>query len=184
MTADMGEAIISYSHKNMAVAVAVQAELEAQGWRTFRDETSIEIGDSLAPELADAIDRADLFVAVVSSDYVASKVCMLELTQAVDRKFTDDPGRLVPLKLGTVKMPKILNGVKYVKVAAGEEAAAVDAVLRNRRFADQVTSAARPVGESVSTPTVAPAGGLEAGVEVARVAVRYARELETLAEIG
>jgi hypothetical protein len=127
------QAFISYSHLDRVVAVAVHAALEQRGLHVFRDETGIEAGEPLPRAIAAAIDRADLFIALVSAAYIASEPCRWELDQAISRRFGDEQFRVVALKLDESPIPSTLRASLYVELNAGREADAVDAVLRRRQ---------------------------------------------------
>ena len=126
-------AFLSYSHADKATVVAVQAALETRGWQVFRDETAIEAGEPLPRVIADAIDRADLFLAHVSASYIASRPCQWELDQAITRRFGEERFRIVALRLDNNPVPAALRASLYVDVTRGAETAAVDAVLQRRQ---------------------------------------------------
>jgi hypothetical protein len=174
---------ISYCHVDKVIAVALQEELERRGHEVFRDETGIEAGEPLPPVLAEAIDKAELFLAVVSKDYVQSNPCNWELSQAIARKFGDDRLRVVPLKVGDVSMPPMLSDVLFVPIDPQDTSAVVNQVLRKRREIEQRDQAARPVPADLASNPDAPRAGDISQRELVREAVRYARELETLAQI-
>src|SRR4051794_12167179 len=72
---DQPAAFISYCHQDEEIAIAVQAALEGHEWFAFRDQTDVLPGDPLPRELAEAVDRAELFLAIISDDYTASRAC-------------------------------------------------------------------------------------------------------------
>jgi hypothetical protein len=176
-------AFLSYCHVDKNIAAAVQDAMERRGWKVFRDETDIEAGESLSRTVAAAIERADLFIAVISADYVASKPCNFELDQAMGRKFGDDSLRVVALRVGEPEMPAVLRYSLYVPISSGAEDSAVERMLRARRDVQLVEHA----GRLPRTSTADTIGGAIAAEpsqrDLVREAVRYARELEALAGI-
>lgn len=173
-------AFISYCHANREIAIAVQAAIEAAGWAAFRDETDLQPGAPLPASLATAIDEADVFVAIISDAYNQSAPCLWELNQAVARKFGDNPLRVVGLRVGGAEVPALIRGDLWVALEPGSESAAVAQALRTQRLALLTESAAR---ELTDQPSADPEPTQPTQRDLVREAVRYARELEALAEI-
>ncbi|MGZ8692295.1 MAG: toll/interleukin-1 receptor domain-containing protein [Gaiellaceae bacterium] len=67
-------------------------------------------------ELAEAIDRSDLFIAIVSEACKASSACMWELHRAVARRFGDDPLRVVPLRVGDLRLRRMTEQLQGIQV--------------------------------------------------------------------
>jgi len=53
--------------------------LEKKGIFVFRDDINLQIGDSVGSELIQAIERSQIFIAVLSRNYASSTQCLQEL---------------------------------------------------------------------------------------------------------
>jgi len=55
------------------------AALQRKGIFAFRDDTKLQKGESIAPELIRAIEGSQIFIAVFSKNYASSTWCLREL---------------------------------------------------------------------------------------------------------
>ncbi|HEY9494785.1 MAG TPA: TIR domain-containing protein [Intrasporangium sp.] len=79
---------ISYSHRDLAAALTLEAGLERAGYHVFRDhdrESGIPAGSRWAQELFAQLDRAQVVVFLASDDSLASQWCHTEVAVAVAR---------------------------------------------------------------------------------------------------
>jgi hypothetical protein len=53
--------------------------LETKGIFAFRDDTNLQKGESIGPELLQAIERSQVYIAVFSRNYASSTWCLQEL---------------------------------------------------------------------------------------------------------
>ena len=58
--------------------------LKQKGIFTFRDDKRLEQGTLIAPELSRAIKESRIAVVILSSDYVSSRWCLVELANIVE----------------------------------------------------------------------------------------------------
>lgn len=65
---------------------ALYAALVQAGIRTFRDDTSLEIGDEITAGLHIAISNSQKFVVVLSENYARSAWCLNELVDILNRR--------------------------------------------------------------------------------------------------
>ena len=84
------DVFLSYSHKQETEAKSFVAALrkQAPGLRLFYDRTSIPPGEQWIRLISDAVQQANTFVAILSPDYSASRVCWDEFQCAKLKEYT------------------------------------------------------------------------------------------------
>lgn len=73
---------ISFSHKDVAYAELLSSLLKERGYETWIETDAIGAGDSWDNEISKAIDDSDLFISLISDDYLHSGYSMVELGAA------------------------------------------------------------------------------------------------------
>ncbi|MCB4802204.1 hypothetical protein QO001_001465 [Methylobacterium brachiatum] len=79
---------VSYSHANATQQAKLQihlAQLKRDEVETWVDER-MEAGDRLSTEISRKLREADIFVALMSPEYIASRWCQLEYNRAMGRR--------------------------------------------------------------------------------------------------
>ena len=93
-------AFISYSHCDEEVVLRLKqhfAQLERDGLVEWFYDRKLLPGDELHGEISDKLDQSDLFLAILSADFIASKYCHdVELKRALERH-AEGKLRLVPV---------------------------------------------------------------------------------------
>lgn len=78
----MGRIFISYSTKDLDLCEEFKSHASAltagRGFHLWRDRDDIGPGGDWKQALFDAVDRADVLVALVTADWAASKWCQWE----------------------------------------------------------------------------------------------------------
>ena len=64
---------ISYSHRDANFVRKLASELETMGMKIWRDEKSINVGDSVVTEIHNGIDNSKYFAIVVSKNSINSE---------------------------------------------------------------------------------------------------------------
>lgn len=106
----MPSSFISYRHSDGDwVWERLKPVLEAAGIEVLIDAERFQAGRGVVGQMDATQDLADLFVPVVSEDYLASDYCQHELKRAIaaDPKFTD--GKVIPIRRDDVDWPKKLR---------------------------------------------------------------------------
>jgi len=118
----MSDVFISYAHENRDFVERLRDALQEQRKDGWVDWDRIPPAAPWMAEIKEAIDQADVFVFVISSDSVASKVCVQELAHAVGRN-----KRIVPVLLtevDTASLPSPLPELNWVLLREGDNFAA------------------------------------------------------------
>ena len=84
---------LSYARDDAEVVRALRAAIEARGWTAWMDQVSIPSASEWMAEIRRGIESADGFVFVLTPSSVASRMCRVELSIAVDLS-----KRLLPLR--------------------------------------------------------------------------------------
>ena len=118
------DAFVSYSHQNMAQEqVLERAVREADpDIRLFVDRSGLETGVDWQQRLQQSIDRSRRVVALLSPQYLASKVCQEEFNAAVARTTSADAGVLFPIYLYSAPIADRFTAVQYHDCREGSEA--------------------------------------------------------------
>jgi hypothetical protein len=111
-----GRGFISYRRKDgdaLAENLKTRFETELPGWSFFLDFRSIEAGDDFKSSINNALDGADVVIALIGMDWVGQQPPMLqprifqnddlvrhEIVRALDRK-----ARIIPVLVNDAKMP-------------------------------------------------------------------------------
>src|SRR5258706_16385772 len=99
-----GNAFISYSHKDTAVAERVQTALEQQGIKVWRDEKEILPGENFVMKISAGLAASDTVIFLISPDAVHSNWIVEEYSTAV--AISNGPTKPV------VIIPVLIKGVK------------------------------------------------------------------------
>jgi len=96
---------ISYSRRDAAFALGLQARLNDQGWGVWLDTEKLQTGQRWREEIVQAIAGCDFFVLVLSSRSIQSENVVKELSLA---ESSNKP--ILPLMIEPVEIP---NSMKY-----------------------------------------------------------------------
>lgn len=96
---------ISYSRRDAAFALGLQARLNDQGWGAWLDSEKLQTGQRWREEIVQAITGCDYFVLVLSSRSIQSENVVKELSLA---ESSSKP--ILPLMIEPVEIP---NSMKY-----------------------------------------------------------------------
>ncbi len=121
----MTPVFISYSRRDQPFVRQLAARLKAAGRESWVDWEGIPPSAKWMDEIRAAIDGASAMVFVISPDSLASAVCAQELEHALAVN-----KRLIPVVARPASpVPPALAELNWVNFAAGDEAAALDALL-------------------------------------------------------
>lgn len=135
MSAPVPEAsvFVSYQHADKPLARALAAGLDAEGFRVWIDEGEIKIGDSLFDSIADALDRVDFVLALMTPGSVRSDWCQKEISLAMTGEVSRKGVTVLPLRVGGVDVPATLKGKLYLDVDPGDVPAAAKKIVKDMR---------------------------------------------------
>ncbi|KAL3016988.1 hypothetical protein AAZX31_06G247900 [Glycine max] len=71
--------------------------LSQNGIHAFKDDTHLPKGESIAPELLQAIEESRLFLVVFSKNYASSTWCLRELAHICNCTIEASPSRVLPI---------------------------------------------------------------------------------------
>lgn len=109
---------ISFSHKDENVCVALAKALRGDNHEVFIYEDSISIGESILDKVTESISIADLFIAVITKNYLDSNWTQTELSAAVLR---GKGINLFPVVVGDLFVPDSISDIRYLKVDKPED---------------------------------------------------------------
>jgi formylglycine-generating enzyme required for sulfatase activity len=124
---------LSYASQDRAQVEPIRQALAAQGHDIFFDREDLPAGESFDDRIRDAIERSDLFIAVLSPDTVDAGSYTLNEVDMAARKWPNASGRVLsvllrPMDLAT--LPAYLKSVTLLQTEGHLPAAVVDAVHR------------------------------------------------------
>jgi len=109
---------ISYAHLDKGIARGLARELRSAGLKVWIDEGELRAGDSIIVRISEAIAEVEFVIALVSKNSVESQWCQKELSLAVNEGLSQGRVRVLPLRLGEVKMPPSLQDILYLQLGS------------------------------------------------------------------
>ena len=123
------DVFISYSRANVQESEAMEQALRESrpGIRIFVDRQEIDIGSPWQPEIFENLDRCRKVVALLSPDYLGSKVCKEEFNIAWIRSRETDTDVIFPVYLYTTALPTYMKYRNYFDCREGDQAKIAEA---------------------------------------------------------
>jgi hypothetical protein len=120
---------ISYSRVNAKESEALEQALREcrPGIRIFLDRKEIDIGSAWQPEIFESLDRCRKVVALLSPDYLGSKVCKEEFNIAWIRSREMEEDVIFPLYLYTTALPTYMKYRNYFDCREGDRSKIAEA---------------------------------------------------------
>jgi hypothetical protein len=106
---------IAATGRGKTVARAVTKQCKALGADTWLAENDLSGGDNLESEIIREIEKADLFLVVISKDFGNSSWIGKEIAVALQRSSGLTP-RVVPIVLRGVQLPEALCGLEAIRM--------------------------------------------------------------------
>ena len=131
---------IGYAHQDRDLARDIWHGLERRGCRVWIDQGELGPGDSLLERIRDALATVDFMVILISEWSVRSSWCQHELEIAMDRKQGDSRITVLPIRVGTVDLPRTLRGMfaPQIDPIASEQAVDDLSTVIDRRLRELV----------------------------------------------
>ena len=108
---------ISHSSNDKKFVRRLKDDLIENGFETFFDEDSLELGDSLKERLDVALDEADFFIIILSSHAVKSDWVKYELAEAVKLFANRTLKKIIPIKYRECEIPAELEKLLYTDLS-------------------------------------------------------------------
>lgn len=123
------DVFISYSRVNAHESEALERALRQSrpDIRIFVDRKEIDIGSPWQPEIFESLDRCRKVVAMLSPDYLGSKVCKEEFNIAWIRGRETDKDVIFPVYLYTTALPTYMKYRNYFDCREGDKSKIAEA---------------------------------------------------------
>ncbi|HEX3479187.1 MAG TPA: TIR domain-containing protein [Kofleriaceae bacterium] len=117
------DVFISYSRANAPETRVMEQALRQQmpEIRIFLDRNELDVGCAWQPAIFESLDRCSKVVAMLSPDYLASKVCKEEFNIAWIRSRETDQDIIFPVYLYTAELPTYMRYRSYVDCREGSQ---------------------------------------------------------------
>jgi tetratricopeptide (TPR) repeat protein len=124
---------ISYAHADRAWAEWIAWQLEEAGYSIVIQSRHLAPGSDFADWLEEAIKNATRLIAVISPEYLSSRLSRREWAAAFARDPLGEGGALVPVRVREVELTGLLSQVAYLDLVGLDEGAARKALLDGLR---------------------------------------------------
>jgi hypothetical protein len=126
------DVFISYSRANAPESEAMEQALRVSrpGIRIFVDRKEIDIGSAWQPEIFENLDKCRKVLALLSPDYLGSKVCKEEFNIAWIRARETDEDLIFPVYLYTAALPTYMKYRNYFDCREGDRSKIAEASKR------------------------------------------------------
>lgn len=116
------DVFISYSHRNSSESSQIERSLRAvrPSLKIFVDRQSLNIGSAWQPEIFETLDRCKKVVALLSPDYLGSKVCKEEFNIAWIRARETEQDIIFPIYLYTAPLPTYMKYRNFFDCREGD----------------------------------------------------------------
>lgn len=124
------DVFISYSRANTSESEALEQALRTSrpGIRIFVDRKEIDVGSAWQPEIFETLDKCRKLVAMLSPDYLGSKVCKEEFNIAWIRGRETDEDVIFPIYLYTTPaLPTYMKYRNYLDCREGDRSKIAEA---------------------------------------------------------
>jgi tetratricopeptide (TPR) repeat protein len=105
---------ISFSHRDSTLVERLAAALRSAGAEVWYDEPSLMAGDAWVSVLQQAIERASIFVVVLTPSSVVSPWVQREIGLALTLQRREPDRIIVPIEVGEVEIPLLLES--YLRI--------------------------------------------------------------------
>src|SRR5512146_2871624 len=101
---------ISYNHADRPSALRIEAAVAEAGWKPWIDHREIGPGESFVAKMQEGLASAGYVLLLMTQDSLASSLVQREWMSTLSAEGTV----LLPLKLGEVKVPRLLTDIIYI----------------------------------------------------------------------
>jgi len=128
---------ISYSRKDRRFVRRLTKDLERYGFAVWIDEKDIRVGSSIAESIRVGIERSDYFLVVISENSSDSPWVRRELDVALNAEMSGRIRSVLPLMVGTITVPSLLEGKLYADFRHGKYVGPLRSLLQALGFDEQ-----------------------------------------------
>ena len=116
------DVFISYSRRNSSESCQIEQSLRdaSPSLKIFVDRQSLKIGSAWQPEIFETLDRCKKVVALLSPDYLGSKVCKEEFNIAWIRARETEQDIIFPIYLYTAPLPTYMKYRNFFDCREGD----------------------------------------------------------------
>jgi TIR domain len=109
---------ISFAHEDASLAKYIASMLEHSGVETWRDEATVRVGANWHEELAQQLEKANLYVLLVTPNYLQSNWSNFEAGVALSRAASSEDVTVLPLTFGVERndLPPLLRSFKTLSL--------------------------------------------------------------------
>jgi TIR domain-containing protein len=155
--ADLITLFISYAHEDVELARAIQARLEAEGFKVWIDEGALRAGDSLIQSIATAIHEMEFVVALITEASVDSRWCQHEIRLAMTSGLNREGVKVLPVRVGEVPIPGELEDTVCGQLDPSDLDRSVERLAADARSHHEDRQRAKDAGEPLPTSGAMPA---------------------------
>lgn len=106
------EVFISYSHIDTQWATWIAGVLEHNGFTVFVGAWDLRPGDDFVTKTKEFICNADVFMPILSDEYMKSIYCKAELSMALEENISKI--KIIPIRVSEVATTSLLSNIIYV----------------------------------------------------------------------
>ncbi len=116
------DVFISYSRASASASRLMERALRERkpSIRIFLDRNELDVGCAWQPAIFESLDRCRKVVAMLSPDYLVSKVCKEEFNIAWFRSRETDQDIIFPVYLYTAELPAYMKYRNYIDCREGD----------------------------------------------------------------
>lgn len=103
---------ISHASRDKIVALRLAEVLRANNIDSWIDVKDLAAGDDWLKAIKRAIRSSDVFIALLSSSYISSRIAMQELSFAMERQLSEVSNRVIPVLIEDCDIPVFLREYK------------------------------------------------------------------------
>jgi hypothetical protein len=116
------DVFVSYSHANTALVAPLVEKLRERGLRVFFDQVELNAGAAWQLKIFESLSRSRRVVALISPEYLTSKVCQEEFNMAWMLARSANERVLLPVYAYTASLPVWVQYWQYVDCREGDHA--------------------------------------------------------------
>lgn len=132
------DVFVSYNHKDAEIVRRLVEALETHGLTVWYDNESIRVGENFMREIEGALEQSQVFLLVISPDYLSSQWDSFELGVALSRAASAKGSYLLPVLVRPSVLPPPIRRHEVLdatELPAEQVAAKVAEVVRHVEMA-------------------------------------------------
>lgn len=102
------DVFISYASEDSSVAKSIADLCKERGWSAWFDQVEIEVENNIHDKIADAIEKCEFVIVLVSNNSLKSKWISREWDVLCEEKWSRPDIKILPVNLDNAKSPPFL----------------------------------------------------------------------------